>query len=334
MNRSALITGITGQDGSYLAELLLEKGYDVYGLIRRKSQQESELGNVDHLESQIEFLYGDLTDSCSINSAMSKVKPNEVYNLAGQSQVRISFDVPDYTFKVNANGVLCFLEYIRLNSSDTRFYQAGTSEMFGNKPGKNVFNEDSLMHPVSPYGTSKLAAHLLVQNYRNAYGLFAVNGILFNHESPRRGTAFVTQKIVHGATEIQMGKREYLELGNLDVYRDWGHAEDYVKAMWMMLQAPDPEDFVVATGRAAKLEYVIDFVFERLQMDWHLYIRQNPKFQRPSDVSYLRGDPTKIKTKLGWEPEYTLESLLDDMIFGAKRKLDGSIYRDNRRIKA
>ncbi len=328
MKRKALITGVSGQDGSYLAEHLLEKDYEVYGLIRRKAHQEHEMGNSSHLEGDMEFLYGDVTDSISVRRAIDAIVPDEVYNLAGQSQVRISFEVPEYTFQVNTMGTLNVLEAVRAQNEPPRFYQAGSSEMFGaHIKADGSQDENTPMHPVSPYGTSKLAAHVLVQNYRNSYGMFAANGILFNHESPRRGQAFVTQKIVYGATRIQMGQQKGLELGNLKVARDWGHAKDYVRAMWLMLQADEPDDFVVATGRAVTLEKIIDHVFYRMEMDWKLHIRQNEKFFRPSEVPYLKGNPSKVKNALKWKPKYSLEALLDDMIAGAKRQLDGGIYR-------
>jgi len=316
--RRALITGITGQDGSYLAEHLLIRDYEVFGTIRRKAVQEEELGNVKHLENEINFEYADVTDSASIRSAIEASNPHEVYNLAGQSQVRISFDMPTYTMQVNAMGALNVLEACRAHNKNIRFYQASTSEMFGSSHEDDKSqNEYTPMQPVSPYGSAKLFAHNMVQNYRKAYKMFATSGILFNHESPRRGSAFVTQKIVQGAVSIAMGNSETLELGNLKVARDWGHAKDYVKAMWLMLQHERPDDFVIATGEPHYLEDFITHVFKRLQLDPKKHIVQNPKLVRPNEIWYLKGDPTKAFNELRWRPMYTFEEMVDEMLIAA-----------------
>jgi GDPmannose 4,6-dehydratase len=318
--KRALITGITGQDGSYLTELLLEKGYDVVGLIRRHSQFEEELGNVSHLEKDIILEYGDMTDVSSLENTIMKYNPHEVYNLAAQSHVRISFELPQYTLQVNALGVLNLLEAIRKHSPSTKFYQASTSEMFGNTTFTHL-TEKTPMNPVSPYGTSKLCAHNFVNNYRDSYGLFAVSGILFNHESPRRGLNFVTNKVVNAAVNIWYGYQTELELGNLDAERDWGHAKDYVEAMWMMLQSHGPKDYVVATGKTHSVRYLCEYVFKKLDLDYTRYVRVNPKFLRPNELHYLRGDSSEIRYDLGWTPKYTFEQMLDEMIDHSKKEL-------------
>lgn len=327
MKRRALITGITGQDGSYLAEWLLEKDYEVYGMIRRKAVQQEELGNAVHLENEIEFDYGDVTDSASVQALIRRATPHEVYNLAGQSQVRVSFAIPHYTMQVNAMGALNVLEACRewnkVNSPVIRLYQASTSEMFGrecNEYGEQ--DETTAMVPISPYGAAKLFAHHLVRNYRESFGQFACSGILFNHESPRRGEAFVTQKVITSAVEIMFGVRDVLELGNFKVSRDWGHAKDYVRAMWLMLQQSNPDDFVIATGISHSLMELVEHVFERCKLDVNKHLRQNQKFFRPNEVLTLKGNPTKAMAELKWSPMYTFQEMVDEMLLSAKDKIE------------
>ena len=330
MTNRALVTGISGQDGSYLAELLLDKGYDVYGAIRRKADGENELGQAAHLDNDIRFEYMDVTDSASVQRVIKLAQPDEIYNLAGQSQVRISFDIPAYTAQVNALGPLNILEICRTMAPDTKIYQAGTSEIYGNEamPVSSLyettssgFTETSKMVPASPYGSAKLFAHNIMINYRESYGMFAANGILFNHESPRRGMSFVTQKIVYGAVEIALGVRDELELGNLAPQRDWGHARDYVDAMWRMMQQDEPGDFVIATGKAHSIDYLVDYVFKQVGLDREEYVTINQAFIRPNELDVLVGDASKAKKVLGWEPTYTFEEMLDEMIDSARREL-------------
>jgi len=321
--RKALITGITGQDGSYLAELLLEKDYEVYGIVRRKAVQEEELGNVAHLEDELNLEYGDVTDSSSVHRIINLAKPREVYNLAGQSQVRISFELPWYTTQVNAVGALNVLEACRQSTTDIRFYQASTSEMFGNQRDKDGFiRETTPMVPASPYGSAKLMAHNMVRNYRESYNMFAASGILFNHESPRRGTAFVTQKIIRHSIEVSRGLRDFVELGNLTPSRDWGHAKDYVHAMWLMMTLMIPEDFIICTGHSRTVKQFVVHVFDRLDLDIHKHLRQNQKFVRPNEVQFLKGDPQRAMDVLGWRPLYTFESMLDEMIEAAQEEIE------------
>ena len=337
MTNRALITGISGQDGSYLAELLLDKGYEVYGSIRRKSDQENELGRAAHLDNDVQFEYMDVTDSASVQRVIKLTQPDEIYNLAGQSQVRISFDIPAYTAHVNALGPLNILETCRTIAPRTKIYQAGTSEIYGNQPmppdfstglvegeegyPSKGFTETSKMVPASPYGSAKLFAHNIMTNYRESYNMFASNGILFNHESPRRGKSFVTQKIVYGAVEIALDVRDGLELGNLAPQRDWGHARDYVEAMWLMLQQDEPGDFVIATGKAHSIDYLVDYVFERVGLERDKYVTINQAFIRPNELDVLIGDATKAREQLGWTPKYTFEEMLDEMIDHARREL-------------
>ena len=330
MTNRALVTGISGQDGSYLAELLLDKGYDVYGAIRRKADGENELGQAAHLDNDIRFEYMDVTDSASVQRVIKLAQPDEIYNLAGQSQVRISFDIPAYTAQVNALGPLNILEICRTMAPDTKIYQAGTSEIYGNEamPVSSLyettssgFTETSKMVPASPYGSAKLFAHNIMINYRESYGMFAANGILFNHESPRRGMSFVTQKIVYGAVEIALGVRDELELGNLTPQRDWGHARDYVDAMWRIMQQDEPGDFVIATGKAHSIDYLVDYVFKQVGLDREEYVTINQAFIRPNELDVLVGDASKAKKVLGWEPTYTFEEMLDEMIDSARREL-------------
>jgi GDPmannose 4,6-dehydratase len=313
--KKAFITGIGGQDGSYLAEYLLELGYEVHGIVRRNSTAEHQRDRIDHLSEKINIYYSDLLDQGSMELLLEKIKPDEIYNLAAQSHVRISFDIPQFTLQVNSLGVLNLLEAYRRICPTAKFYQASSSEMFGNNVDDDGFQRESTpMSPVSPYGCSKLSAYSMVRNYRRAYGLHAVNGILFNHESPRRGSNFVTNKVIKAAVEIKYGLRDNLELGNMDSYRDWGHSKDYVKAMHMILNNDEAEDFVVSTMQTHSVRELVEYVFNKLDLDYTKYVTQNPKFIRPEELKYLKGDSTKIRTKFGWKPEYTFETLLDDMI--------------------
>jgi GDPmannose 4,6-dehydratase len=315
VTKKALITGIAGQDGSYLTEYLLEKGYEVFGLIRRNSITEHQQNRLEHIANQIHNEYGDVTDVSSIDRIMMRVQPDEIYNLAAQSHVRISFEIPQYTAQVNALGALNVLETMRRHAPHAKLYQASSSEMFGNSvdpDGKQ--RETTRMIPVSPYGCSKLFAYSMVRNYRNAYQLFASNGILFNHESPRRASNFVTSKIIKNAVLISRGKVDKLSLGNLDSQRDWGHARDYVRAMHMILQHGQPDDFVIASGETHSIREFCDWVFKKLGLDYREYVVQDPKYMRPEELKYLCGDCSNAKDVLGWKPNYTFEALIDEMI--------------------
>jgi GDPmannose 4,6-dehydratase len=312
MSKKAIITGITGQDGSYLAELLVEKGYEVYGIIRRASTINT--ARVDHLQypdEKITLIYGDLAEG--FDTLIHDVKPDEIYNLASMSHVRVSFDIPVYTLDINAAGPTRILEAIRkLKLKNTRFYQASSSEMYGmSLPPQN---EETPFQPCSPYGAAKLCAYWITKTYRDGYGMFASNGILFNHESPRRGETFVTKKIVRSAVRIKLGKQKDLVLGNLDARRDWGHSKDYVRAIHMILQHDSPDDFCVATGEYYSVKDFLIKVFSKLDMDWEEYVKYDKRYSRPKEVPALMGDPTKIKSVLGWEPEIHIDKLIDDMI--------------------
>jgi len=312
--KTAFITGIAGQDGSYLSELLLEKGYRVTGIIRRNSTVEHQRDRISHLNN-VDIEYGDLLDQSSLENALLKFKPDEIYNLAAQSHVRISSDIPQFTVQTNANGVLNILEAYKRVCPESRFYQASSSEMFGSSVDPDGFQrETSVMTPVSPYGCSKVFGYNITRYYRHAFGLKISNGILFNHESPRRGSNFVTNKVVKGAVEISLGLRKQLELGNMDSFRDWGHSKDYVRAMYLILQNPTPSDWVVATGETRSVREMCIYVFSKLGMNYQDYVVQNPKFLRPQELEYLRGDSTKIRKELNWEPDYTFEKLMDEMI--------------------
>jgi GDPmannose 4,6-dehydratase len=311
--KTAFITGVAGQDGSYLAEHLLSLGYRVTGIVRRNSTVEHQRNRVSHLPLELE--YGDMTDQSSLERALRMFKPDEIYNLAAQSHVRISSDIPQFTAQTNSIGVLNILEAYKSICPEARFYQASSSEMFGSSVDPDQYQRETTpMRPVSPYGCSKVFAYNIVHHYRDAYKLHASNGILFNHESPRRGSNFVTNKVVKGAVEIALGLATQLELGNMDSYRDWGHSADYVKAMHLIAQQDRPDDYVVATGETRSVREMCDYVFGRLNLNYQDYVVQNKKYLRPEELPYLRGDSTKIRTQLGWQPEYTFEALMDEMI--------------------
>jgi GDPmannose 4,6-dehydratase len=315
--RTALITGVTGQDGSYLAELLLAKGYHVHGLMRRASSFNTD--RIEHLyqdpheeDIRLRLHYGDLTDGSQLGRLIHEVQPDEIYNLAAQSHVAVSFDQPQYTGNVGALGVVRLLEAIRETGVRTRLYQAGTSEMFGASPPPQ--SEATVFRPRSPYAAAKLYAYWLVDNYREGYGMYAVNGILFNHESPRRSPTFVTRKVTRAVARIVAGLDDVVYLGNLDAERDWGHAKDYVRAMWMMLQQPEPRDYVIGTGEAHTIRELCQVAFARVGLDWEPYVRIDPRYFRPVEVERLCADPTRARTELGWKPEVTFEDLIAEMI--------------------
>ena len=315
MTKSALITGINGQDGSYLAEYLLSKNYRVFGTIKRNSVAETQTARLDNTYSRLTLDYADMTDMSSIMKMMFMSKPDEIYHLAAQSHVQISFVEPIYTFNANAIGTANLLEAAKMVCPTAKIYNAASSEMFGNQTDENGFqSEDTKMEPVSPYACSKVFGYNLCKNYRQAYNMFIGNGILFNHESPRRGTNFVTTKIVKGACEILRKKKKALSLGNLDSYRDWGHAKDYVRAMHLILQQKDPDDFVIATGVAHTVRNVCEYVFTKLGMDYRDHVAIDDKYKRPQELSFLKGNASKAKTILHWAPEFTFETLLDDLI--------------------
>jgi len=310
--KKALITGVTGQDGSYLAEILLEKGYEVYGVIRRASTINT--SRIDHLlfpEEKIITVYGDLSDG--LDDLIYDIQPDEIYNMASMSHVRVSFDIPRYTLDINATGPTRILESIRrLGLKNTKFYQASSSEMYGMSPPPQ--DENTPFQPCSPYGIAKLAAYWMTKTYRDGYGIFASNGILFNHESPRRGETFVTQKIVRGAVRIKLGKQDHLTLGNLDAKRDWGHSKDYMRAVHAILQHDRPDDFVVATGHHFSVKEFVAHVFYKLGLDWKEYVRFDPRFTRPKEVPDLLGRANKIREVLNWEPEYDFYQVVDVMV--------------------
>jgi len=314
-NKTALITGINGQDGSYLAEFLIEKGYNVHGTLKRNSVAENQTARLDSVYEKVNLHYADLTDLSSLLTVIQKVNPVEIYNLAAQSHVRISFDQPIYTANVTGLGTLNLLEAVKLINPKIKIYQASSSEMFGNSIDSDGFQRESTpMNPVSPYGCSKVFSYNICRNYRNSYGMFISNGILFNHESPRRGTNFVTNKVCKEAVKIKLGLSNELKLGNLDATRDWGHAKDYVEAMWMILQQETPDDFVCSTGISHSVRELCDYVFTYLGLDWREYVKQDEKFLRPEELHDLKGDSHKLTEVTGWKPKYTFESMLDEMI--------------------
>ena len=319
MPKRALITGITGQDGSYLAELLLAKGYEVHGVVRRSSSMNR--GRIDHLEHDnpshadgARFLlhYGDMTDSGGLNRLVMTVNPDEIYNLAAQSQVHISFDQPEYTGNTDGLGTTRLLEAIRATGRPTRFYQASTSEIFGSTPPPQ--NEQTPMHPRSPYGVAKLYAHWITVNYREAYEMFACSGILFNHESPRRGENFVTRKVTRGVASILAGRSTKIRLGNLDSKRDWGYAPDYVEAMWLMLQQEKPEDYVIATGKQWSVKQLAEVAFGLVGLEWRKYVEVDQAYLRPAEVPDLCGDSSKARAALGWSPKTGFEDMIREML--------------------
>jgi len=317
MTRRALITGITGQDGSYLAELLLAKGYEVHGIVRRSSsfntaRIEDIYQDPHEPDYRLKLVYGDLNDASSLNRILRTVRPDEIYNLGAQSHVRVSFDVPEYTAEVTGLGTVRLLEAIRESNMQPRFYQASSSELFGSSPPPQ--SEATPFHPRSPYAIAKLYSYWMTVNYREAYGLYACNGILFNHESPRRGETFVSRKITRAAARIKLGLQDKLFLGNLDARRDWGFAGDYVEAMWLMLQQERPEDFVIATGESRTVRQLLDCAFGHLDLDWKRHVEIDPRYFRPSEVDELRGDMSKARRLLRWEPKVGFEALVKMMV--------------------
>ena len=317
MNKRALITGINGQDGSYLAEFLIGKGYDVFGTVKRNSVAENQTARLDSVYDKIgkNLIYADLTDMSSLLNALRISNPDEVYNLAAQSHVRISFDQPIYTANATGLGTLNLLEAVRSFNSNIRIYQASSSEMFGNSIDPDGFQRESTpLNPVSPYGCAKVFSYNICRNYRNSYGMYISNGILFNHESPRRGTNFVTNKVCKEAVKIKLGLSNKLALGNLDATRDWGHAKDYVEAMWIILQQESPEDYVCSTGVSHSVEDLVEYVFSKLDLNWKDYVVQDEKFLRPEELDDLKGDSRKLRSLTGWSPKYTFETMLDEMI--------------------
>jgi len=315
MSKVALVTGIGGQTGSYLAELLLEKGYEVWGTVKRNSVPENQGNRINHLFDHIHLEYADMTDMPSLVKVIQQSQPDEIYNLAAQSHVRISFDQPIYTCQVVAIGTINLLEVIRLIKPDVRFYQASSSEMFGNNIDLDGFQRESTpMSPVSPYGCAKLFAHNIVKNYRNSYDMYASCGILFNHESSRRGSNFVTAKVVKGAMEIKKGLQTKLGLGNLEATRDWSHAKDAARAIWMILQHSVADDFVCSSGVSHSVKELCNYVFNKLDMNYEDHVVLENRHLRPEELNCLKGDCSKLKQTLNWQPEYTFESMLDEMI--------------------
>ena len=316
--KKALVTGITGQDGSYLAELLLEKGYEVYGIIRRSSSFNTD--RIDHLYQdphernvRLKLIYGDLIDSSSVNKIIRTIKPDEIYNLGAQSHVRVSFDIPEYTADIVALGTLRILEALHESGFHAKVYQASSSEMYG-EVLETPQTEMTPFNPRSPYAAAKVFAHHIAQNYRIAYGMYICSGILFNHESPRRGETFVTRKITRAIARIKHGLQDILYLGNLDAKRDWGYAPEYIEAMWLMMQQAQPDDFVIATGKTHSVKEFVEVAFDYAGLDWKKYVRIDKKYFRPSEVDQLLGDPSKAKAKLGWEPKVTFEQLAKIMV--------------------
>ena len=333
--KKALITGISGQDGSYLAEFLLGKGYAVYGIVRRSSSFNT--GRIDPIyedphvpHRRLQLVYGDLNDASSLNRIIRTIQPDEIYNLGAQSHVRVSFDIPEYTGEVTGLGTIRLLEAIRESGLKPKFYQASSSEMFG-KVQEIPQRETTPFYPRSPYGAAKVYAHWITVNYREAYNLFACNGILFNHESPRRGETFVTRKITKAAARIKLGTQQDLFLGNLDAKRDWGFAGDYIEAMWMMLQAKTPDDYVIATGETHTVKEMLELAFDRLHLDWTRHVKIDEKYYRPTEVDLLIGDASKAKNELGWQPKVRFHELIAMMVdadlAAETEKLDGTRKR-------
>jgi GDPmannose 4,6-dehydratase len=316
MNKKiALITGINGQDGSYLAEFLIGKNYEVHGTLKRNSVAENQTARLDDIFNQINLHYADLTDLSSLISVIQKVNPDEIYNLAAQSHVRISFDQPIYTANVTGLGTLNLLEAVKLIKPSIKIYQASSSEMFGNSIDEDGYQRETTpMNPVSPYGCAKVFSYNIARNYRNSYGMYISNGILFNHESPRRGTNFVTNKVCKEVVKIHLGLSNELKLGNLDATRDWGHAKDYVEAMWMILQQDTSDDYVCSTGISHSVQDLCEYTFSKFGLNYEEYVKVDEKFLRPEELHNLKGDSSKLKSITGWSPEYTFESMLDEML--------------------
>jgi GDPmannose 4,6-dehydratase len=328
--KRALITGITGQDGSYLAELLLAKGYEVFGLVRRSSSFNTD--RIDHLykdphesDVRLRLIYGDLNDASSLNHILRNIKPHEIYNLGAQSHVRVSFDIPEYTAEVTGLGTVRLLEAIRETELDCRFYQASSSELYG-KVVETPQRETTPFHPRSPYACAKAYAYYITVNYRESYGIHASNGILFNHESPRRGETFVTRKVTRAAARIKHAVQDKLFMGNLDAKRDWGFAGDYVEGMWLMLQQDKPDDYVLATGETYSVKEFLEAAFSHLDMDWKKYVEVDPRYFRPAEVDLLLGDATKARTQLGWQPKVGFKELVKMMVDADMEEVRQEIY--------
>ena len=327
--KKALITGINGQDGSYLAEFLINKGYEVHGTLKRNSVSENQTFRLDSIYDIVKsnLHYADMTDLSSLVNTIQKVQPDEIYNLAAQSHVRISFDQPIYTAQVTGVGTLNLLEAVRLIKPNTKIYQASSSEMFGNSIDEDGFQRETTpMNPVSPYGCAKVYSYNICRNYRNSYNMFVSNGILFNHESPRRGTNFVTNKVAKEAVKIKLGLSNELKLGNLEATRDWGHAKDYVEAMWLILQQESPDDFVCSTGISHSVRDLCEYVFSSLDLDYKDYVTMDEKFLRPEELNDLKGDNNKLKNSTGWSPTYSFETMLDEMVEYWMNYYNDSIY--------